>query len=393
MKVCLVTDFAKTGGAATAADRIARIFFENGCKVDRISSDGCSDSPFTEHVLDVSRKLKILSMLSNNSIVSHFMPNLRKKDLIHQLSKKLSLINPDWINLHNFHGANWPMEMAEIASKQSPTSWTLHDCSTFLGSYYPSHCPKASSLKKDELKTFWSGLSKKKTKNALSFIAPSHWMDRAAKQGYWKKHLSSVIPYPIFSEYSPHPNREACKHALGVAQKTITILASAGNLNEPRKGGEILQRIIYDNNFKDIQFLLLGKFISENGSSENVRSLGFIQDDELKRIAYCAADLTLHPAPVDNLPNTVIESIACNTPVLGFNTGGLPDMVIPNKTGWLVDKISFDAISQKLAEIIKLRAFASKELSFSFHTAKLFDPSNVFDRYREHFHLLKAEKP
>ena len=41
MKICLVTDFAKTGGAATAADRIARTFFENGCKVDRISSDGC----------------------------------------------------------------------------------------------------------------------------------------------------------------------------------------------------------------------------------------------------------------------------------------------------------------------------------------------------------------
>ena len=84
MKVCLVTDFAKTGGAATAADRIARTFFENGCKVDRISSDGCSDSPFTEHVLDVSRKLQILSKLSNHSSVSHFMPNLRKRDLTKQ---------------------------------------------------------------------------------------------------------------------------------------------------------------------------------------------------------------------------------------------------------------------------------------------------------------------
>lgn len=391
MKICLVTDFAKTGGAATAADRIARTFFENGCKVDRISSDGCSDSPFTEHVLDISRKLQILYKLSNHPVVSQLMPNLRKRDLTKQLGKKLSLINPDWINLHNFHGADWPMEMAGIASKQAPTSWTLHDCFTFLGSYYPTHCPKASSLKTNELKSFWNARSKKKLTNALSFIAPSHWMNRTAKQGYWKKCLGTVIPNPIFSEYSPHPDREACKNALGVGQKKITILVSAGNLNDPRKGGEILQRIISDNNFKDLQFLLLGKFNSEIGSLQNVRSLGFIQDDELKRIAYCAADLTLHLAPVDNLPNTVVESIACNTPVLGFNTGGLPDMVIPNKTGWLVDKISFDAISQKLADVIKIRAFTSKELSF--HTDSLYDPTNTFARYKEHFHLLKTEKP
>ena len=51
MKICVISDFAKTGGASIAADRIAHSFFENGCAVHRISSDGCMTSPFKEYVL------------------------------------------------------------------------------------------------------------------------------------------------------------------------------------------------------------------------------------------------------------------------------------------------------------------------------------------------------
>lgn len=390
MKVCVISDFAKTGGAATAADRIARSFFENGCEVHRISSDGCMTSPFNEYVLDVSRKFKLFSMLSSNSMISSFLPRLRKKDLHAQLDKKLSAIKPDWINLHNFHGADWPMELAELSLSHSPTSWTLHDCSTFLGSYYPSHCHKPYPKKAKELEQFWTRLHKSKLSKFFSFIAPSKWMEQSAKQSYWNKFNSSVVPYPIFKEYSPHIAPQACKQALGIDPSKTVILSSAGNLNEPRKGGQILKEIIFDKKFKESQFILMGEFKTENKLPKNVHTLGFIKDDELKRIAYCAADLTLHPAPIDNLPNSVIESIACNTPVLGFNTGGLPDMVITNKTGWLVDKISFDALSQKLKEIINHRAFSSKELSFSCLTEIFFDPRNIFNDYMKHFHSLET---
>ena len=95
-----------------------------------ISSDGCMTSPL-KNVLDVSRKFQLFSMFLSSSVISSFLPKLRKKDLHAQLDKKLSVIKPDWINLHNFHGADWPMELAELSLSHSPTSWTLHDCSTF----------------------------------------------------------------------------------------------------------------------------------------------------------------------------------------------------------------------------------------------------------------------
>jgi glycosyltransferase involved in cell wall biosynthesis len=388
MKVCIISDFAKTGGASTAADRIAHSFFENGCEVHRISSDGCVNSPFKEYVLDVSRKFQLLSMFSSNSIISSFLPKLRKKDLHAQLGKILSAIKPDWINLHNFHGADWPMELAELSLSHSPTSWTLHDCSTFLGSYYPSYCPEASSTKAKELEQFWSRLQKNKSSKLFSFIAPSNWMERSAKQSYWSKFNSSVVPYPIFKGFSPHIAPQACKQALGIAPSKTVILSSAGNLDEPRKGGQILQDIIFDNKFKESQFILMGEFKMENNLPENVHTLGFIKDDKLKKLAYCAADLTLHPAPIDNLPNVVIESISCHTPVLGFSTGGLPDMVIPNKTGWLVDEISATALSQKLEELTKLRAFESNDFTFSFTRDEMFNSNKIFNQYLGHYHAL-----
>ena len=70
---------------------------------------------------------------------------------------------------------------------------------------------------------------------------------------------------------------------------------------------------------------------------------GYISSDRMKAIIYSAADLFLHMAPVDNLPNTVAEAFACGTPVVAHATGGVPEMVKAGQTGWLADR--FDAES------------------------------------------------
>ena len=283
------------------------------------------------------------------------------------------------------------MELAELSLSHSPTSWTLHDCSTFLGSYYPSHCPEPPPEKAKELEQFWSRLQRSKSSKFFSFIAPSKWMEKSAKQSYWSKFNSSVVPYPIFKDYSLHIAPKACKQALGIDPSKTVILSSAGNLNEPRKGGPFLQEIILDKKFRKSHFILMGDFKMENKLPENVHTLGFIKDDKLKRLAYCAADLTLHPAPIDNLPNTVIESISCHTPVICFATGGLTDLVMPNKTGWLVDEISTVALSQKLDELIKLRKFESNDFTFSSVRNEMFNSEKIFNQYLDHYHTLLKE--
>jgi glycosyltransferase involved in cell wall biosynthesis len=77
-------------------------------------------------------------------------------------------------------------------------------------------------------------------------------------------------------------------------------------------------------------------------------SLGYVSHERMKVLAYSAADLFVHPAPVDNLPNVVMEAIACGTPVVGFPIGGVPDMVRPGVTGWLANQVSHTALATAL---------------------------------------------
>lgn len=384
MKICFISDFARTGGAATAADRVARSLHQAGNNIYRISANAPANSILSEHSLQESRKLQLLKALTGNKLLS-FTSRLRKHDLLRQVKKALAIIKPDFVSLHNIHGADWPIELAGVALDQCPTSWTLHDCSSFLGSYYPEYCTKATKESLLRLEKFWHNILSHKSKTQFSFIAPSEWMQTAAQSSYWSSFRSSCIPYPIFNKYHSKSDQADCKKVLGVDPSKITVLSVAGNLTEDRKGGFILKDILDNENLSHLQFILMGRVDSKLKTAPNVKSMGFIEDDELKRIAYTSADIMLHPAPIDNLPNTVIESLACGTPVLAFYTGGLPDMVAPGKNGWLVEKIDSVSIISELKNIVTTRSFEKMNSQYSEIDERKFSPTKVAEDYLEHF--------
>jgi glycosyltransferase involved in cell wall biosynthesis len=88
--------------------------------------------------------------------------------------------------------------------------------------------------------------------------------------------------------------------------------------------------------------------------SRNDRLLDFgeVHDDRLLAALYSASDLFLIPSLEDNLPNTVIEAMACGTPVVGFNVGGIPDMVRSGETGLLVDAGDASALSGAVRRLL-----------------------------------------
>lgn len=81
--------------------------------------------------------------------------------------------------------------------------------------------------------------------------------------------------------------------------------------------------------------------------------LGTVLNNGLLSVAYSAADLLVIPSLEDNLPNTVIESMACGTPVVGYAAGGIPDMVRPGKTGSLVPVGDAQALGQAMRDLIE----------------------------------------
>ncbi len=60
-----------------------------------------------------------------------------------------------------------------------------------------------------------------------------------------------------------------------------------------------------------------------------------IGQNRLLSLVYSAADVYVIPSLQDNLPSTVLEAMACGTPVVGFDVGGVPEMVRPGLTGAL----------------------------------------------------------
>ena len=379
MKILEVSDFHYTGGASIAAFRISDALTAQGNHLIRISSD----SPTPGHTLALGRRTSSFLNLFKSLQLTAFVKLIYLKEYIRQMSLILERHNPEFCMFHNIHGAGWPLEIVRVASNYCPTSWTLHDCSSFLGSYYPSHSPLPSDKEKLLLRSHWDSISKEKTRFPLCAVTPSDWMYKQAKSSSWSDHLIKTIHNPVPNSYFKNRDQDACKQALGVSTEKPLVLCIAGNLEEERKGGNILKEVLHSK-FDDVNFLLIGRTTESIADyKENIYSLGFIQDELTMQIAYNAADLVLHPAPIDNLPNTVAEAMSAGTPILSFQTGGLPEMVVPGKSGWLVPKINAQLMTQELRSIIKTKSYKNLRNSTKEHAEKLFDPKEIGKKYIE----------
>ena len=379
MKILEVSDFHYTGGASIAAFRISDALTAQGSHLTRISSD----SPSTGHTLTLGRRTKSFLNLFKSLQLTAFLRLIYLKGYIRQMSLILERHNPEFCMFHNIHGAGWPLEIVRVASNYCPTSWTLHDCSSFLGSYYPSHSPLPSDKEKLRLRYHWDSISQQKNRFPLCAVTPSDWMNKQAKSSSWSDHLVKTIHNPVPYSYFKNRDQDACKRALGISTERPLILCIAGNLEEERKGGNILKEVL-NSGLESVSFLLIGRTNnSVINHKENIYSLGFIQDELTMQIAYHAADLVLHPAPIDNLPNTVAEAMSAGTPTLSFQTGGLPEMVVPGKSGWLVPEINAQLMTQKLHSIIKSKSYNNLRNSTKELAEKLFAPKEIEKQYME----------
>ena len=154
MKILEISDFHYTGGASIAAFRISDSLTSQGHQLTRISSD----SPTPGNALTLGRKTKSFLNLFKSLKCTAVLRLIYLNEMIRQMSLILERHNPNFCLFHNIHGAGWPLEIVRLASNYCPTSWTLHDCSSFLGSYYPSHSPPPIDKDKLRLRAYWDSI-------------------------------------------------------------------------------------------------------------------------------------------------------------------------------------------------------------------------------------------
>jgi len=379
LRILSISDLSSTGGAAIAGNRISDALRTKGAEVIQLSSDGTNTKE--QRVLFNGKKFSALHNLLTPLISSSHAKSLRDNNLNNQLRKFLQQEKFDAINIHNLHSAGWPISLVSTALEFAPVVWTLHDCWSFLGTFHSSYCNPASNYSKRILSKFWKSLELKQSINSLASVTPSKWLRGQATSSFWSEYAVKTINNPVPKSFWELLDRGSCKKALGLSLNQPTVLCIAGNLNDEMKGGTILKEILHSEARDYCQFLLIGEGNKIN--DPKIRSLGFVKDELTLRIAYHAADVLLHPAQIDNLPNTVAESMSCGTPVLAFNTGGLPEMVISGKSGWLVPEMNAHLLAQELDSIVKSKSCKDLRNSTKELAEQLFAPKEIGMQYME----------
>jgi glycosyltransferase involved in cell wall biosynthesis len=182
----------------------------------------------------------------------------------------------------------------------------------------------------------------------------------------------------------------AARKELGISTTNPVLFAAADNLDERRKGFHFLLHALRNLGGRKLTVLTMGTGrVPEAVENAHFISMGYVDSEPLKARLYNAADLMVHPAPQDNFPNTVLESLSCGTPVVAFNTGGMKELVRPGETGWLSEEISATGLSSMiefaLGEISKGQDLRGSCRSFA---EKNFRDDLQVQRYEELFKAL-----
>jgi len=188
----------------------------------------------------------------------------------------------------------------------------------------------------------------------LVAVSPSRWLAREASQGFWKDHRVEIIPNSLPLEVYKPIEKNLSRAALDIETNTPVLLMAAYNLNARRKGGNILVKALQKTSLRPLTLVTFGRGAFPVKIDDiNVYQMGYVNPERIKALVYNASDTLIHPAPADNLPNVVMEAIACGTPVVAFPVGGITDMVRTGITGWLANESSPEELAETIDSAIE----------------------------------------
>ncbi|NJO00627.1 MAG: glycosyltransferase [Bacteroidia bacterium] len=165
----------------------------------------------------------------------------------------------------------------------------------------------------------------------LSIISPSQWLHQhASRSRILKRFPHHCFPHGLDLQTFKPLDKQISRQILNLPSDKKVILFIADSVHNERKGFAYLMAALRLIPHDDLLLAIVGNG-QPNQSPLAVQKLHFITDDRLLAAAYSAADLCVVPSLEDNLPNTVLEAMACETPVLGFAVGGIPEMIRPTK--------------------------------------------------------------
>lgn len=367
MKILHLNTYAGNGGAGKACLRLSRALQKQG-----IDSEVAVNFLFNNsnpEVHNLSKGFFIKWLTAAGIISERFLNKLFVKRLPipfsiplwgKDLSKNQFLNNADIIHIHWInHAFLRPPDVAKLVKLNKPIVWTFHDSNAFTGgchvrytcNHYQDECGNCPVLKNSNPSDLSHRIWKKKSTAYgdvdFTIVAPSRWMaESVLKSKLLKSKSIKNIPNTLDTEIFKPRSRTSSREKLGIApDKFILMSGFMPSRKDLHKGTSYLIEALeifareYHLERENIELIIFGNRDTKDVPDFPVKTtfLGTISEEEQLAICYSAADVFLAPSLEDNLPYTVMESLACGTPVVGFTTGGIPDMVQHQVNGYLAE--------------------------------------------------------
>lgn len=262
----------------------------------------------------------------------------------YKLLKKIDEFKPDIIHLHNLHDSyiNLPMLFSYIKKHNVPTVWTLHDCWAFTG-----QCPHFTMVKCDKWKAGCYGCPQYKEYPAslydntkkmwqlkkkwfsgvknMTIVTPSEWLAGLAKESYLKEYPIQVINNGIDLDVFK-PTKSDFREKYGISPSECVILGVSFGWNY-KKGLDCFVKLRNELN-EQYRIVLVGTDSSiDKQLPSGIVSIHRTQNQKELAEVYSAADVFFNPTREEVLGLVNLESLACGTPVVTFNTGGSPECI------------------------------------------------------------------
>lgn len=361
MNILLLTTYAH-GGAGVACKRLKTALEIAGHQAQWLTRD-----QVTGQRTFIAERLSFLPFERNKSVRFSFsLANFGVDISGHPAVKAADVIHLHWIN----QGFLSLKNLAQLGRLGKPIIWTMHDMWPFTGgchhdrgcARFERQCGNCPYLKwsgeKDLSHRIWSRKKALFPEN-IHFVACSEWLASKAKNSSLLREYSvTAIPNPIDTGLF-HPTDEAGRKAfrqkIGASPDAFLLLFVAMNLSNPFKGFPQLKDTLSALRRKrpdlPVEVVAFGKSRPDDleGLPYPLHHLGLMREPAQLIEAYGGADVFVTPSLEENLPNTIMESLACGTPAVGFQVGGIPEMILDGVNGYTAPLRDTDALADRIA--------------------------------------------
>lgn len=374
MRVLIVNTSEKTGGAAVAARRLMDALNNNGVKAKMLVRDKETDCltvvglqpSFWRRCYFLWERWCIFWHLrgKRKSLFEIDIANVGNKITNLPEFKEADVIHLHWIN----QGMLSLKEIRKILESGKPVVWTMHDlwpatsichyarmCKKYFKGCH--HCPLLSGggSSHDLSAKIWERKEKMLTGQIIHYVACSRWLQGEAKRSALLngQHIYQ-IPNAIDTRLFCLGDKETAREQSGLPKDKRLILFVSQRVTDERKGMSYFMEAInhlvelHPQMKENTAVVILGGHseVFEQELPLPVYPLGYMSSTKDIINIYRSVDLFVLPSLEDNLPNTIMEAMACGVPCVGFKIGGIPEMIDHRQNGYVAEYRNSDDLAQ-----------------------------------------------